>query len=236
MKRYKTVFFDLDNTLWDFTANSKTAFMKMLTELKTTVYQHSQEEVFQYYSMINSKLWEKYRNNSISKKELVCERFSKTFHHFKLDCPNPAEFNEVYLSILANQTKLVEGATDVLAELEGCGINMHIITNGFREVQYKKLRNTGIDRFFKKVFISEETGFKKPDRKMFVYALKSANARKNESIMVGDEWETDIMGSVNSGIDAVYYNVNSSFLPDNTVYKNTIFHINRLKSIINLLK
>ena len=118
---------------------------------------------------------------------------------------NPENMNETYLNEMPKQKYLNEGAIDILEYLKLKRYKLFIITNGFKEVQYKKLISSGLMRYFEKVFVSEEVKTPKPGRKIFEYAIKSANAKKSVSLMVGDDWDVDIMGASNFGIDSVYY-------------------------------
>ena len=93
----------------------------------------------------------------------------------------------------------------VLTELKRKNYKLQIITNGFREVQRAKLNTSGIAHFFDHVFISEDLNYPKPDIRVFQHAIRSSNAKKEKSIMIGDNWETDILGARNFGIDQVYF-------------------------------
>ena len=106
---------------------------------------------------------------------------------------------------MPKQRYLNEGALDILKYLKLKRYKLYIITNGFKEVQYKKLNSSGLMRFFEKVFVSEEVKTPKPGREIFEYAIKSANAKKSVSLMIGDDWDVDILGASNFGIDSVYY-------------------------------
>lgn len=204
-KKYTHLFFDLDNTLWDFKANSylalESAYKKYIDKSG-----HGFLEFNTEYNKNNSALWQKYRQKEVAKKELVNLRFSLTCEALKIDFKDFEEINAFYLEQMALQETLSEGAFDVLEQLKKKGFKLYIITNGFTEVQYKKLKNSGIRDFFEKVFVSEEIEAPKPSKEIFEHAIKSANAPKKSSIMIGDDWESDIMGALRFGIDAVYFN------------------------------
>jgi putative hydrolase of the HAD superfamily len=140
------------------------------------------------------------------KKTLCIRRFEATFE--KNGTPltiGGGLVNDTYLAEMANQTKLMDGASEVLDYLHG-RYKIALITNGFTEVQYDKLQKSELSKYFSKVFTSEEIGTPKPGRKIFEYAVKSMNARKKSSLMIGDSWEADIIGAMNFGIDQIYYN------------------------------
>lgn len=199
---YKHLFFDLDNTIWNFDLNSCHALKKVYLEsgLPIEEYPH----FFNVYNRHNDRLWELYRKNEIQKKELAALRFELTFQETGISGFDGADFNAKYLDHMPLQTRVCDGAHEVLEKLS-VRFQMHIITNGFREVQYKKLENSNLRHFFKRVFISEEVKAQKPSKEIFIHALKNANARKKESLMIGDSWDVDILGAMGAGIDQVHY-------------------------------
>jgi putative hydrolase of the HAD superfamily len=202
-KRYKSLFFDLDNTLWDFERNAYFALRIALSAYPDNVGNVRFEQIHPVYIRHNDLLWALYRNQEISKDELIRKRFNDTFAELGISGIEVNEFNDRYLDEMAKQTHLVDGAAEVLEYLFP-RYSLYIITNGFREVQNKKLKNTGLSRYFEKVFVSEDIKAPKPNLAFFEYAVKSANARKQESLVIGDDWEVDILGAANFGIDQVY--------------------------------
>lgn len=235
MRKYKTVFFDLDNTLWNFNANSIAAMKQVVAGEAINLEGIGFEKYFEVYSRYNEQLWKSYRANQVSKEELTVKRFQQTFDELKISNVNAGKLNDLYLEILARQTKIMPDVVDTLEYLKTKGCSLYIITNGFREAQSKKLVNARIEGYFQKIFVSEEIKSNKPAPEIFEYALKSANASKKSSIMVGDEWETDIAGAVNFGIDAVYVNDKEDdymVIPEN---RNRVFCINRLNRLKKVL-
>lgn len=237
-KKYKHIFFDLDNTLWDFDRNAYHAmqitFQYFLKDCKTSF-----EDFFKCYSRHNHSLWEEYRNRTVTKKALIQKRFQLTFDDLNIQGINSEEMNHFYLEEMSKQTHLVESASEVLKYLKKKNYNLYIITNGFKEVQIKKLKNSGLDAFFKKVFISEVIKVPKPNREIFEYAIKSANAKKSESIMIGDDWYVDILGANKFGLDSIHYSsedsVNNHPNTLNSNNKYEIHRINSLRMLYNLL-
>jgi len=203
-KKYTHLFFDLDNTLWDFETNARRAMFAAFGKFGTDHQNVEFDNFFEVYSKHNLSLWLGYRNNTISKKNLIRQRFQMTFDELNISGIDPEVMNAFYLGEMAEQTCLKPGVNEILNFLKGKNYSMFIITNGFKEVQFKKMENTGLDKFFQKVFISEEIKVSKPGYEIFEYAIKSSNARKANSLMIGDDWETDILGAVGFGIDAVY--------------------------------
>jgi YjjG family noncanonical pyrimidine nucleotidase len=203
MKHYRHLFFDLDNTIWDFNLNAYHALKHtfQMYHLDMNLF----EKFYAVYLVNNERLWDLYRQNKITKEELSKSRFDMSFTETGIEDVNAVEFNRDYLSQMPLQTRLCDGARSVLEKLAE-KYSMHIITNGFAEVQYKKLKNSELAHFFSKVFVSEEIKFPKPSPEIFRHALKTSNARKKESLMIGDSWEVDIVGAREIGMDQVFYN------------------------------
>jgi putative hydrolase of the HAD superfamily len=203
-KKYTHIFFDLDNTLWDFGSNSRNAMLAAFLhyELKSVC---NFNLFFDLYTKHNNRLWEAYRNKEVSKKELTNLRFQNTFDELKITKVNADEMNTLYLNEMPKQTDLNDGVIDTLKYLKTKGYRLNIITNGFKEVQFKKIEASGLRAFFDKIFISEEIKSHKPERRIFEYAIQSVNAKKAKSIMVGDDFEVDILGALNFGIDAIHF-------------------------------
>ena len=200
----KHVFFDLDHTLWDFETNSDIAFETIFKKHDVGV---DLQVFLNYYRSINQDYWALYRNDKITKEELRVGRLRDTFVKAKQKFDNELIDNLSidYIEVLPNNNKLFEGAHEILEHLY-LKYKLHIITNGFSEVQYKKLDNSGLSKYFDKVITSEDAGVKKPNPKIFNYALNLADAASKESIMIGDNWEADVMGAINNGLDAIYFN------------------------------
>jgi len=205
MRIYDHLFFDLDNTLWDFTTNSRLAMEQTLMQNELLPIISSFDDFFEVYEQVNHSLWNDYHSKKITKQKLIVERFSRSMKAFGIHNYDWNELNSRYLENMALQTKLFPGTIETLSTLKSKGYQMHIITNGFREVQYSKLTNCGLAAFFTKVFISEEIQTTKPHRQIFEHALKSTNAPKKRSIMIGDSWETDIIGALEFGMDQVMF-------------------------------
>ena len=205
MRTYDHLFFDLDNTLWDFTTNSRLAMEQTLIQNGLLPKIGSFDSYFRLYEQINHALWNDYHSKKITKQKLITERFSKSMQSFGIiDC-DWKELNSRYLENMALQTQLFPGTMETLTSLKSKGYQMHIITNGFREVQHSKLSNCGLAGFFTKIFISEDIQTTKPHRQIFEHALSSTNAQKKRSIMIGDSWETDIVGALEFGMDQIMF-------------------------------
>lgn len=239
--KYTHLFFDLDNTLWDFNANSYDALKIALKKMDLLERVGNYDSYFSVYYAVNERLWDLYRENKITKNVLRGLRFEESLELNNTPIHGIGDLlNEAYLAEMPKQLKLVPGARKVLDYLHH-RYRMSIITNGFKEVQVDKLIQSGLKKYFDKVFISEEVGAQKPQRKIFEHAVKSMNAPKKKSLMIGDSWEADIMGAKQFGIDQVYYCPQSSelHLSEETVEvgsakitTRTIRHLEQLLAIL----
>ncbi len=227
---YKHLFFDLDDTLWDFQANADESLREVFGKYQIEKYFNDFEHFFRLYTERNLELWELYRQGKITKTELNRERFLYPFKQVGLLNEELAlAFGNDFLRICPKKTYLIKGAKEVLQYLSDKNYAMHIISNGFSELQHNKLHNTGIAKFFDKVFLSESVGKHKPHRDIFDYAIKSSNARKKESLMIGDNWEADIMGAKLAGIDQAYFGAAFEW------NKRPTFHIHFLEELKDFL-
>ena len=221
------IFFDLDRTLWDFNQNSKCALEILFKKYIKTTHEIKFESFYKCYVKINEALWDKYRNNQIEKSDLRINRFRDTFLEFGIDDAILSnQFSDGYVELSPYQTILFPNVIFTLKELKRLNYKMHIITNGFEEVQYIKLKNSGLIGFFDTVVCSEEINSQKPSPKIFSHALKKANAELNKSIMIGDDYEADILGGEKSGFKVLH------FVPDEA---NQLKHPNNFKDFSELI-
>jgi putative hydrolase of the HAD superfamily len=201
----KHIFFDLDRTLWDFEENSETVIKSLLETYDIEKLYNTHTNTFiKTYKKINHKLWHLYSQHKISKEELRSTRFTKTLE--KLGAKNEelgALLEEEYIKQSPYQTKLLEGAMAILDYLKA-NYTLHIISNGFKEVQHIKLQSSGIKDYFTHIFISEEIGFQKPAKEIFHAAQAKTNVEAGACIMIGDDFTNDIEGALNAGWKAVY--------------------------------
>ena len=200
----KDIFFDLDHTLWDFDKNSMLAFKRVFKKFKITI---EFDAFLKIYEPINVEYWKKYREDKVSKENLRRGRLIDSFIFFDLIYTTEKidEIADAYIQELPFDNHLFEGAVEILDYLI-LKYKLHIITNGFEEVQHKKLKNSGIDHYFSTVTTSEEVGVKKPNPKVFLTALNKANSLPAQSVMIGDSLEADILGANNIGMKTIFYN------------------------------
>jgi putative hydrolase of the HAD superfamily len=222
MKSYQHIFFDLDRTLWDFDTNSKVVIINICERLGVNKKCKVDFETFYaVYQQINHELWEQYRNGKVSKEFLSVERFHASFQHFGLDDLSLAtQFSHDYVTDSPYMTGLFPGTHELLQYLHK-KYKLHLITNGFAEVQLIKLRESKLQDYFDQVIISEYTPWKKPSPEIFHYALEKANAKIEESIMIGDDLGADIKASAAIGMDQIWTNFEkeeSAFKPTYEVF------------------
>ena len=236
-KKYSHIFFDIDNTLWDFERNShlamQAAFNNLITDDEVLF-----DTFFTTYSKHNKLLWEGYRNRQITKKELKIKRFELTFNELNIKQTDPIEMNECYLTEMPWQKHLNNGVVELLEYLKQKRYYLSIITNGFYKAQAQKIETSGISEFFSSMFVSENVKTPKPGTEIFETAVKSTNAKKSNSIMIGDDWEVDILGACNYGIDSIYYQPGycGKVKPENEEKgKSTIYFINNFDEVKEIL-
>jgi putative hydrolase of the HAD superfamily len=207
MKQYTHIFFDLDHTIWDFDKNAE----ETLHELYGT-YQlkdlglHSADVFIETYTRNNHQLWADYHLGKVTKQHLREMRFKKTFIDLGVE-PHlmPLAFEDDYVRICPTKTNLFPGAHETLQYLSA-KYPLYLISNGFKESQDTKMKTTDISKYFKGIVISELVGVNKPDKAIFQHALDLAGATKENSLMIGDSLEADVMGALNFGMDAIYFN------------------------------
>lgn len=207
-KTYNHIFFDLDRTLWDFERNSHEALSELyLTHKLEEAGIHDFEHFILRYRIWNEMFWEQYRKGQIEKEELRYVRFHETFKEFGInDVTLAKRLAEGYLQLSPRKTNLRPFTIEILEYLQD-KYHLHIITNGFDEVQHIKLDNSGLKPFFKEVVTSDIVGYKKPAPQIFTYSLKKAGAKRKDSIMIGDNLQADLIGAKLVGIDQVFYNI-----------------------------
>jgi putative hydrolase of the HAD superfamily len=218
------VFFDLDHTLWDFEKNSEITFDIIFNKHKIQLDLISFMDV---YRPVNLKYWNMYRRGKIDSVNLRYERLKEVFDHFdfKADRPYVDLIAQEYINNLSNQIHLFPGAMEILNYLSA-KYKLHIITNGFEEIQHKKLKSSRIDHFFETVTTAEGSGYKKPDKRIFDHALQKAKTHQSKSIMIGDNLEADIQGAKDYGMQVIYFGKKPNFEID---------HVENLHDLKNVL-
>jgi putative hydrolase of the HAD superfamily len=217
------VFFDLDHTLWDFEKNSDLTFQKIFSKHNINL---EVDDFLKVYKPLNRQFWKLYREEKITKQQLRYQRLKTAFDDINY------VISDDLINILANEyieclphfNHLFKGTFELLEYLKN-NYALHIITNGFEEVQIKKMESSKISHYFDVVITSESVGVKKPNAKVFHHALALANAKKENAIMIGDSIEADILGAINVGMEAIHCN-----------FENEIINNINFRSVSSLLE
>ena len=228
--KYKHIFFDLDRTLWDFESNMKITLKEIFQKYKLDNHIASADDFIEVFNKNNDRLWGWYQKGQMKKDVLRYKRFELTLNDFGIKDKDLAQvIGEEYINESPKKTALIPHTKEVLDYLFP-KYQLHIITNGFNEVQFTKLKLCGIESYFGRVITSEVSGYHKPKAEAFGYPLSSVNAKKKESIMIGDDLVNDIIGAKRFGMDQVYLNLNK--LKHN---ENPTFEISSLSELIDIL-
>lgn len=225
-KNIQHIFFDLDHTLWDFDKNSGLTFEKIFEIHEVDV---SLEKFLNVYEPINFKYWKLYREEKVTKQELRYGRLKDTFNEIDISLSDQLidNLSEDYIAYLSSFNYVFDSTYDVLDYLNA-KYELHIITNGFEEAQEKKMKASNLRKYFNTVTNSEMVGVKKPNPKIFNFAMNLANAKPEHSVMIGDSLEADIKGAIDVGMQALYFDYKNSDYNDS--YQR-ITHLSALKDL-----
>jgi putative hydrolase of the HAD superfamily len=232
MAEYKHIFFDLDHTLWDFEANARDTLMELYTmnQLEARGV-HDINLFFERYSFHNNRLWDRYTKGFIKQEELRWKRMWFTLLDFKIgDDALSKSMSVQFLDRLPYRTNLFPYTVEILNYLKDKGYRMHLITNGFDEVQRCKLESSNLTGYFEEMFTSQRCNSLKPHKEIFEYALNATGAGVAESIMIGDNLDADIQGGMNAGLDTVFVNHLNVAAHVQPTY--TVFHLKELEQIL----
>lgn len=227
MKKYEVIFFDADDTLLDFERSEREALRKTMEDYGKLC----EEEHLESYHMINQLIWQELEQGTISQEALKVERFRRFLTQKGLDL-DAKEFSECYLDHLSVVAFLLDGAKEVLIELQK-EYRLAMITNGIARVQKDRLSKSGLSRFFEEVIISEEVGFSKPSSEIFEYAMRQMGlADRSKALMVGDSLTSDMEGAAALGIDTCWFNLKRTVRPQLPDLTYEIFSLYELKKIL----
>lgn len=231
--KYKHLFFDLDHTLWDFEANAKETLQELfelnsLAELNIPDF----NEFFEKYSYHNTRLWDKYTKGLIKHEELKWKRMWLALLDFKIANEELSKKMAVqFLERLPLKKNLFPYTIEILTYLRNKGYQLHLITNGFDITQKSKLENAGLTDFFVEVITSEASQSLKPNKEIFEYAIEKCGTSCNESIMIGDNLDADILGGMNAGLDTIFVNHLNIETAPHIKPTYTIRHLEELEEI-----
>lgn len=223
------IFFDLDNTLWDHRRNAKLALEDLFKrEQIREKYSLTFEEFHKEYFTVNENLWAQIRDGAIDKEYIRKFRFYNTFLFFGIDDFELAQRFEInFLDEIVSYNHLVEGAFELLEYLSQKKYRLHVLSNGFKEVTYRKCELSGIKNYFETITSADEINIRKPQPEIFEYALNKSGTKKAESVIIGDDWIADIEGGLAFGMKAIFFDVfNDNYTAENvkTVRKLSEIH------------
>ncbi len=229
--KYRHLFFDLDHTLWDFETNAKETLHEVyvLNQLNESGIPDF-DYFFSRYKFHNERLWRRYERGFIKQAELRWKRMWHTLLEFKIgDEGLSKKIAAQFLERLPFKKEVFPYTAEILEHLKNKGYQLHLITNGFEEIQHSKLKSSNIHHYFNEIITSEKSNSVKPNKEIFEYALQLTNAKKEESIMIGDNLETDIAGAANAGLDTIF--VNHLKVETKSVATYTVYHLKELEDI-----
>jgi putative hydrolase of the HAD superfamily len=233
MKNITHIFFDLDHTLWDTNTNAKESLKELHEEIKIQGnFSVSFDLFYSTYEKHNNLLWKKYAKHEVTKEDVRINRFKFTLEELNIFDDT---INEFFASHFVNRTplkkNLIDGAIELMDSVKD-RFTLSIITNGFKEVQYIKMEESGLRKYFEHIFISEEVGHNKPSPDIFNHAInKSGAALAENCLMIGDSLEADIYGALSAGMKAIYLSQESKM---DIIEKNyiTVNSLNQIKSLL----
>ncbi len=234
MLPYSDLFIDFDDTLYDTHGNADIALHELFAEMRLDQW-FADPEVFYYeYWRANIDLWSRYSRGEITRDYLILERFRYPLSFGQGLDPSEAlcrEAGDRFLELCANKPGLVSGARELMDYLRGRGYRMHMCSNGFHEVQYRKLRACGLDKSFDTVVLSEDAGANKPSAAYFDYAFDKTHAQRASTLMIGDNFQTDILGAKRAGLATAFFNR----FPDYPASEPVDYEVTDLRQLMDIL-
>lgn len=234
--RYKDLFLDFDDTLYDTYGNAVIALSETFEAFHLERYFDNPKTFYDAYWTANIDLWSRYSKGEIDRPYLIVERFRRPLsvgQGLEVTEAFCLEMSDRFLDFCSSKFGVVDGAHELMDYLKTKGYRMHMTSNGFHEVQYKKLAACGLRDYFDTIILSEDAGVNKPSPLYFDYALKTSGASKETTLMIGDNLQTDILGALNAGIDAMLFN--RWAVDTNNIPQTPTFIVNSLKDIMTIL-
>ena len=199
-----TVFFDLDNTIFDFSKAERIALLRTLDKMGLS----PTEGILSRYSEINASQWKRLERGEIDRAEVKKGRYRILFEEFGVDA-DPVTAAKTYEGFLGQGHYFIEGAPELLESLYG-RYRLYLVTNGTTCVQKGRIASAGIAKYFEEIFISEEIGYDKPSARFFEYCFgRIPDFSKDRAVIVGDSLTSDIQGGINAGIRTIWFNPKS---------------------------
>jgi len=234
MKRYKDIFLDFDDTLYDTHGNAVIALRELFCDLQLGRWFADEQVFYDAYWQANIDLWTRYSKGEITRDYLIVERFRRPLSVAEGLEPTVQmclDASDRFLDFCSSKPGLVEGARQLMDHLKARGYGLHMCSNGFHEVQYKKLRACGLHDYFDTIVLSEDAGANKPSAQFFDYAMRQTKAEKKLTLMVGDNFQTDILGAKRYGLDVAYFNR----YPEYPAEEPVTYEVSRLSALMDIL-
>lgn len=231
MQKYSHLLFDLDHTLWDYDSNVRDSLLELFANYELGKLGNPNFELFfEAFQLTNHSLWEQFNRGLVDKNQLRAMRFKQVFTRAKLPVTKiPKGLEEEFILRTSSKPKVMDQAFEILDYLK-TKYQLHIITNGFNQSQYNKLQSSKLDAYFDLVVTSENSGFRKPDKRIFEHTLAQLKADARQCLMIGDNPLSDIQGAQNAKIDQVYYNPLNTKITIQPTF--TIKHLSELGNIL----
>ena len=234
MKHYTDLFIDFDDTLYDTHGNSVIALCELFDALHLEQWFTDAQVFYDRYWEANIDLWTRYSRGEITRDYLIVERFRRPFSYGEGLEPTAQyclEASDLFLDLCSSKPGLVEGARELMDYLKTKGYRLHMCSNGFHEVQYRKLCSCGLHNHFDTIVLSEDAGVNKPSPLFFDYAIQKTGAQKETTLMIGDNFQTDILGAKRFGLDTAYFNR----FPDYPAVEPVTYEVTLLCQLMEIL-
>lgn len=233
----KTIFIDLDDTLWDTRQNNKEAMHQLFEDRGWKEKLGDFEGWYAGYAKHNDFLWDEYRKGRVTKPELILRRLREPLEP-GLGSKTDSELlglNDLFLELVGQKDKVLPGAKELLSELKS-SYKIVVLSNGFREVQTNKMHSAGLLDYFDFIVLSEDAGANKPNKAIFDYAFEISGARPSETIMIGDSWDADIEGALNANIPVIWYNPREEKKPKESKFLKPVYEVKTLSEVTPLIR
>ena len=234
--QYKDLFIDFDDTLYDTHGNAVIALSETFEVFRLDRYFSDPQVFYDAYWTANIDLWTQYAKGEITRDYLIIERFRRPLsvgRGIEVTKEFCLEISDKFLDLCASKPDVIDGAHELMDYLKGKGYRMHMCSNGFHEVQYKKLDACGLRDHFDTIILSEDAGVNKPSPLYFDYALRVSGATREKTLMIGDNLQSDILGALNAGLDAMLFNRWS--IDNKDIPEMPTFIVNNLRDIMGIL-